>query len=77
VADLDWHDRVCIDRRYFWPAEVDAQQANFSKARHSLDWQPSLKFGELVQLMVDDDLKAIKGALAGGWDAIRGTREGS
>jgi GDPmannose 4,6-dehydratase len=61
VADLDWHDHVCIDQRYFRPAEVDALQADFSKARRSLDWQPSVTFEELVQLMVDEDVKAIEG----------------
>jgi GDPmannose 4,6-dehydratase len=77
VAGLDWHEHVCIDGRYYRPAEVDALQADFSKARHALSWQPSVTFAELVQLMVEADLKAVKGALEGGRDAVHTSREGA
>jgi len=77
AAGLDWHEYVCIDRRYYRPAEVDALQADFSKARRALNWQPSVTFAELVQLMVEADLKAVKAALEGGRDAVRTVREGA
>ncbi len=77
AADLDWHEYVCIDQRYYRPAEVDALQAEFSKARRVLGWEPTVTFGELIRLMVDADLKAVKHALEGGRDAVRANREGA
>ncbi|HTS64272.1 MAG TPA: GDP-mannose 4,6-dehydratase [Candidatus Acidoferrales bacterium] len=78
VAGLDWRDHVCIDPRYYRPAEVDALQADWSKARRVLGWEPSVRFSELVQLMVEADLRAIQRTLDGGRAAIRaGVVEGA
>jgi GDPmannose 4,6-dehydratase len=77
VADLDWREHVVIDERYYRPAEVDALQADFSKARRVLDWQPSVTFEELVRLMVEADLKAVRSTLVGGRDAVRIDGEGA
>jgi GDPmannose 4,6-dehydratase len=55
--DLDWNDHVEIDPRYYRPAEVDVLQGDYSKARQALGWQPQVKFKELIQLMVDHDLR--------------------
>lgn len=71
AADLDWQKHVKIDSRYFRPAEVDALQADFSKARRVLGWRPKVTFAELVKLMVDADLNAVKRALEGGRAALR------
>lgn len=54
--DLDWHDHVEIDPRYYRPAEVDLLQGDASKARQLLGWQPKVSFHEMVKLMVDHDL---------------------
>jgi GDPmannose 4,6-dehydratase len=56
-AGLDWHDYVKIDERYFRPTEVDYLQADPSKARQSLHWEPKVRFHELVRIMVDADLE--------------------
>jgi GDPmannose 4,6-dehydratase len=48
---------VRIDHRYFRPAEVDFLQADISKAKKLLNWQPRVTFDELVKIMVDYDLK--------------------
>jgi len=45
-----------IDPRYFRPAEVDHLQADITKARTNLCWQPRVNFDELVKIMVDYDL---------------------
>jgi GDPmannose 4,6-dehydratase len=71
AADLDWHDWVAIDPRYYRPAEVDALQADFSKARSVLGWEPEVTFAELVPLMVEADLAAARRALEGGRAALR------
>jgi GDPmannose 4,6-dehydratase len=57
--DLDWKRHVEVDPRYFRPAEVDQLLGDPTKAREKLGWQPSVSFAQLVQLMVDHDLKDI------------------
>jgi GDPmannose 4,6-dehydratase len=49
---------IVIDPRYFRPNEVDCLCADISKARKQLHWQPKVKFGELIKIMVDYDLKS-------------------
>lgn len=49
--------RVRIDPRYYRPAEVDFLLGDPSKAKEKLGWEPSVKFEELVRIMVDADLK--------------------
>jgi GDPmannose 4,6-dehydratase len=50
---------VDIDPRYFRPTEVDHLQADISKARKQLHWEPRISFEELVTIMVDYDFKAL------------------
>ena len=54
---LKWEDYVRIDTRYFRPTEVDYLLADASKANRMLDWQPQVRFHELVKIMVDADLE--------------------
>jgi GDPmannose 4,6-dehydratase len=61
--DLDWKKFVEIDARYFRPAEVDELRGDMTKAKRLLDWEPKVKFKQLVEMMVDADLEAMqKGA---------------
>lgn len=55
--NMDWHEYVQIDPRYFRPTEVDFLQAEPSKARNSLGWEPRVLFCDLVRVMVDADLE--------------------
>ncbi|QQR49695.1 GDP-mannose 4,6-dehydratase [bacterium] len=48
---------IQIDPRYFRPCEVDFLQADISKAQKNLGWQPRVSFDELINIMVDYDLK--------------------
>jgi len=57
--DLDWHDYVKIDPRYFRPNEVDFLRADPSKARRVIGWEPRVFFKDLVRIMVDADLESI------------------
>jgi len=50
---------VRIDPRYFRPAEVDILIGDPSKAKQKLGWEPTVKFEELVTIMMDADLKAL------------------
>jgi len=52
-------DRVLveIDPRYLRPTEVELLLGDASKARTKLGWTPETSFAELVELMVDSDLR--------------------
>ena len=58
-VDLDWHDYVKHDDRYERPAEVDLLIGDASKAKQVLDWEPKVRFHELVRIMVDADMQAL------------------
>ena len=55
-VDLDWHDYVETDQRYFRPAEVHALQADAGKARGKLGWTHRVALPELVKIMVRAEL---------------------
>ena len=57
---LDWHGLVDIDPKYYRPAEVDLLLGDASKAKQKLGWEPKTRFRELVRLMVDADIAALK-----------------
>jgi GDPmannose 4,6-dehydratase len=54
-AGLDWRAYVQIDERYYRPAEVDVLIGDYSKAKAKLGWEPTVRFKELVRMMVDAD----------------------
>lgn len=56
-VNLDWHDYVKIDPRYFRPTEVDELRADTTKAKNVLHWEPKVGFHELVRIMVDADVE--------------------
>ncbi len=45
-----------IDSKYFRPTEVDFLQADITKAKKILGWEPKIYFDELVKIMIDYDL---------------------
>jgi GDPmannose 4,6-dehydratase len=48
---------VEVNHAYFRPAEVDLLQADPSKAKRVLGWDPKISFEELVRLMANHDYK--------------------
>ena len=46
---------IFISEKYFRPAEVDLLLGDASKAKRILDWEPKIKFEELVKEMVEAD----------------------
>jgi GDPmannose 4,6-dehydratase len=50
---------VEISSEFFRPAEVYALKGNYSKAMEKLGWEPKTKFRELVQIMVEADVKRL------------------
>ena len=59
-AGLDWKKHVEIDERYLRPLEVEFLQGDASKAKKKLNWEPKVKFKELVRIMVDADIKNLE-----------------
>jgi GDPmannose 4,6-dehydratase len=57
---LDWKEYVKHDARYERPAEVDLLIGDASKAKKLLNWEPQVRFEELVRIMVDADLALIE-----------------
>ena len=57
---LDWNQYVKYDPRYERPAEVDLLIGNPAKAKEKLGWEPKVRFKELVQIMVDADIKEVE-----------------
>jgi len=57
---LDWKDFVRHDQRYERPAEVDLLIGDATKAKKILNWEPQVRFEELVRIMVDADLALIE-----------------
>lgn len=57
MLDLDYNNYVEIDEELYRPAEVNILLGDASKAWKNLDWKPSISFNELVQEMVETDLR--------------------
>jgi GDPmannose 4,6-dehydratase len=61
-AGLDWRQHVTHDPRQDRPAEVDTLLADPSKARTMLGWSPTVTFGDLIRMMVDADIRRLRGS---------------
>jgi GDPmannose 4,6-dehydratase len=62
---LDWEKHVKHDPRYERPSEVDALIGDASKAEQQLGWTARVVAKELVDVMVDADVRALEDELAG------------
>jgi len=58
-AGLDVKEHVRIDEKYFRPTEVMSLNADISKAKRVLEWEPKVTFKELVRIMVDCDMEHV------------------
>jgi GDPmannose 4,6-dehydratase len=59
-VDLDYHDYVVQDERFFRPAEVDLLVGDAGKAGRLLGWEPRVTFRQLIEMMVDHDSQALQ-----------------
>ena len=64
-AGLDYEDHVVVDERFFRPAEVDLLVGDAAKAEAQLGWTSKTSFTDLVEMMVDNDLEALRRQGAG------------
>jgi GDPmannose 4,6-dehydratase len=57
---LDWERYVEIDPRYHRPSEVDSLIGDSSKASGLLGWKAQTLVPDLVKIMVEADLEAVR-----------------
>lgn len=60
---MNYEDHVVIDPQYFRPAEVDVLLGNPAKAKAQLGWAPKTTLEGLVVMMVEADMRRIRGSL--------------
>ena len=53
----DGETLVKASREFFRPLESDNYRGDYSKARKKIGWEPGTKFKDLVNIMVNGDLK--------------------
>lgn len=58
---LDWQDYVAVDSSFYRPDESVQLIGCINKIRDDLGWKPEYSFKQLVELMVDHDLKELSG----------------
>jgi GDPmannose 4,6-dehydratase len=61
----DWSQHVRLDPAQLRPAEVDVLIGDATKARSALGWKPRMSFVELVETMVESDIRAQSLSLQG------------
>jgi GDPmannose 4,6-dehydratase len=75
---LDYRDYVTIDPQFLRPADVETLLGDASKARRVLGWSYQVTFKDLVEEMVEADLRWLSGAprnrLSDGSGGERGAR---
>ena len=53
---LDRDQYVAVDPKYFRPIEVDSLRADCRYAREKINWEPKVRFPDLVKIMMDYDM---------------------
>ena len=56
---LDYQEHVVIDPQFFRPAEVDVLLGCADKAERELGWKPKTSLAELIQMMVEADMRRV------------------
>lgn len=63
AAGLDWRNHVEIDPKLIRPAEVDYLCGDATKVRQRLGWEPTVGFEQLIEMMVEADLKVVQSSM--------------
>ncbi|WP_287456381.1 GDP-mannose 4,6-dehydratase [Leptolyngbya sp. UWPOB_LEPTO1] len=59
---LNWEEYVSVDPNFYRPDEAVQLVGSIDKIRRQLNWEPQYPFKQLVELMVDHDLKELSEA---------------
>lgn len=57
LVGLNYEDYIYTGERFKRPAEVPALLGDYSKAKNILGWESQIRFKELVNIMVESDIK--------------------
>ena len=69
---LNWEDYVKVDKMFLRPKDLKYLRGDSTKLREATGWKPKIKFNQLVEKMVDSDLKHWQNHMDGklfAWDA--------
>ncbi|MCP4543396.1 MAG: GDP-mannose 4,6-dehydratase [Chloroflexi bacterium] len=69
---LDWREHVETDPRFMRPTEIAASRGDYAKAKANLGWEPRMQFKELIELMVDEDVRRLSGEKEPPGDKVAG-----
>ncbi|QHA94386.1 GDP-mannose 4,6-dehydratase [Bacillus sp. N1-1] len=61
---LNYKEYVVKDPKFVRPAEVDLLLGDSQKAKDNLGWKQDVNFEQLVEMMVEEDLRRVKAELA-------------
>jgi GDPmannose 4,6-dehydratase len=64
ALDLDWKRHVRVDPAFVRPRQPTESVGNPAKARARLGWTPSISFEELIEGMVEADLRELRAQAA-------------
>lgn len=56
----NWEPYIKQDPKFMRPAEVDVLKGNYTKAQTKLGWSPKTSFEQLVEIMVENDIKNVR-----------------
>lgn len=59
ILGLDYRNHIVEDPRFYRPNEEALLVADPGKAHRQLGWKPAVEFRELIEMMVDADLKTL------------------
>jgi GDPmannose 4,6-dehydratase len=57
---LNWKRFVVVDKTLYRPAEIHQLIGDYRKAHKKFGWKPTVKFEQLVHMMVDADVKRLR-----------------
>jgi len=59
VVGLSWERHVKTDKRLYRPTEINELRGDSGKAQGALEWSPNLGFEQVVEIMVEGDLRRL------------------
>jgi GDPmannose 4,6-dehydratase len=59
---LNWQDYVSVDPTFYRPDESVQLVGSINKIQNQIGWRPKYSFEEMIELMVDSDLKELTNA---------------
>jgi GDPmannose 4,6-dehydratase len=60
AVGLNYKDHVLLDPEFLRPAEVDQLTGCPKRAEKDLGWKPEISFSEMIEMMVEADLKRLQ-----------------